>query len=103
MSHDPNNETTRRVVRADDRLKLVKAADDVAHALEKLHLACQKADPKDLLVLAENFPFDNLNANVKHDVADQARAAMLWAIGLHDNKKFEQLGTRRWPDGQRER
>jgi len=103
------NETTRRLVppdaklmRADARLKLVKACDDVADALEKLHRAIQKADKRDLLVVASECPIPVCSTKEESMLADDvqafAREAMLWAAHLHDNNRFEQLGTRRWPD-----
>lgn len=88
-----------RIVRADNRLKLVKAVDELANAVEKLHVAMQKADKKDLEVLLHGNPF---TAPGHTDIASAcqmaARETMLWAAHLHDPGKFDDLGTKRFPD-----
>jgi len=104
-----HDETTRRILpladnvsRADARLKLVKAVDEVATAMEKLHVAVQKAHGADVRVALTDFPCVPFIAKKGEmaviDVPTFARGVMLWAAHLHDPGKFDDLGTKRFPD-----
>jgi len=93
-----DNTKNDRIRRADARLKLVKRVDEVAQALESLHVALSNAHPEDVLVLAAEYPFPNMHNNVRHDTADVTRAAMLWSANLHESGRWKDLGTRRFPE-----
>lgn len=87
--------------RADARLKLVKICDDLAHVMERLHLAVQHADKADVAALVDGNPFTAPgHTNIVAAIQMSTREIMLWATHLHDDGKFEQLGTRRYPDEQ---
>ena len=86
-----------KVLRMDARLKLVKACDEVADALERLHRAVQKADKRDLEVLLPGNPFTAPgHTNVGAAIQMATRETMVWVAHLHDAGRFEQLSTRRF-------
>jgi hypothetical protein len=101
MGHEPSDHANRdKTTRADARLKAVKAADAVAVALREFAAAIGRVHPADALVLAEGYPLPNLNCNIFLDTTEVAYAAIRWASYLHHNPKWEDLGTKRFPDSQ---